>query len=129
MSEVSKRAKKGKAAEEPIGHGGGNREHHGTSYGDWEKRQSEFAKLGPKTQWSWDEIKKHRSKESLWIVLHGRVYDVTKFVDTHPGGSESLLEQGGKDGTEEFEEFRHPPYARDLLVDYDIGIAVSLISY
>ncbi len=32
-----------------------------------------------------DEVAKHNKKEDLWFVVHGKVYDVTKF-DDHPGG-------------------------------------------
>ena len=32
------------------------------------------------------EVKKHNTKTDLWIVIHGHVYDVTKWKDTHPGG-------------------------------------------
>ena len=33
------------------------------------------------------ELAKHSTKESLWIAIHGHVYDMTKFLDEHPGGS------------------------------------------
>lgn len=41
------------------------------------------------------EIAKHNSPESCWLVIHGKVYDVTSFVDKHPGGRSILLKQGG----------------------------------
>lgn len=47
----------------------------------------------PKT-FTLEEIKEHKSYSSLWVVIHNKVYDVTKFVDEHPGGEEVLLEQG-----------------------------------
>ena len=31
-----------------------------------------------------DEILQHNTKESLWLLIHGKVYDVTNFK--HPGG-------------------------------------------
>ncbi|KAF5095041.1 hypothetical protein D0Z03_001922 [Geotrichum reessii] len=42
-----------------------------------------------------EEIKKHTSRDDLWMVINGKVYDVTPFVDEHPisgvlsGSSES----------------------------------------
>lgn len=44
---------------------------------------------------SGSEIAKHTSSDSCWIVIHGRVYDVTGFLDKHPGGRSILLKQGG----------------------------------
>lgn len=41
------------------------------------------------------EVAKHKSAESCWIVIHDNVYDVTKFLDYHPGGRNILLRQGG----------------------------------
>lgn len=41
------------------------------------------------------EIAKHNSPTSCWLVIHGKVYDVTNFLDQHPGGRSILLKQGG----------------------------------
>ena len=68
-----------------------------------------------------EEILEHKSKNSCWIILHDKVYDVSKFLDEHPGGEEVLLEQGGKDATENFEDVGHSTDARDLLPEYLIG--------
>ena len=51
---------------------------------------------------SWGEIVKHSTKESLWVVLHGCVFDLTKFADSHPGGRHIIDKQAGKDGTKAF---------------------------
>lgn len=51
---------------------------------------------------SWEEIERHASRDSCWIVVNGKIYDVTNFIDEHPGGAKSLLRYGGKDGTEEY---------------------------
>lgn len=34
------------------------------------------------------EISKHKSDEDAWIVVDGLVYDITCFLQTHPGGAE-----------------------------------------
>ena len=35
---------------------------------------------------SWEEVRKHHSPDDLWIVLEGKVYDVTEWKKRHPGG-------------------------------------------
>jgi len=42
-------------------------------------------------------VRKHTSKDSLWVTYKGGVYDVTKFVGIHPGGEDLLLSAGGLD--------------------------------
>ncbi|PVD20889.1 hypothetical protein C0Q70_19052 [Pomacea canaliculata] len=67
------------------------------------------------------EIAERKDAKSAWIIIHNNVYDVTKFLDEHPGGEEVLLEQAGKDGTEAFEDVGHSADARELMKDYLIG--------
>lgn len=38
------------------------------------------------TVWTWEEVTKHQSPTDAWVVLDGRVYDITTFVKSHPGG-------------------------------------------
>lgn len=73
------------------------------------------------TVYSLEDVKKHKTAQSLWLTIHDRVYDVTKFLEQHPGGEEVLLEQGGSYGTEAFEDVGHSTDARELLKEYDIG--------
>ena len=30
---------------------------------------------------AWEDIKKHNTSSSLWIVVHNTIYDVTKFME------------------------------------------------
>ena len=39
----------------------------------------------PKRLFTWAEIIKHDKPDDCWIVIHGKVYDVTNFVKNHPG--------------------------------------------
>lgn len=41
------------------------------------------------------------------VVLFGGVYDMTNFIEVHPGGKDSILEWKGKDATERFVEVGH----------------------
>lgn len=41
------------------------------------------------------EVQKHQSPGDLWVVIHGKVYDVSHFMDEHPGGSDVLMDVAG----------------------------------
>jgi len=71
--------------------------------------------------YSLKEVEGHKDKKSCWIVISDNVYDVTKFLEEHPGGEEVLLEQAGKDATENFEDVGHSSDARTMMKDYLVG--------
>ncbi|XP_048211182.1 cytochrome b5 type B isoform X2 [Perognathus longimembris pacificus] len=73
------------------------------------------------TYYRMEEVAKHNTSKETWLVIHGRVYDVTGFLDEHPAGEELLLEQAGTDATESFEDIGHSPDAREMLKQYYIG--------
>lgn len=54
-----------------------------------------------------EEVVKHNSADSCWIVIQGKIYDVTDFLDKHPGGRKVLLSMGGRDATDKFTRI-HP---------------------
>ncbi|XP_051192559.1 nitrate reductase [NAD(P)H] [Lolium perenne] len=72
------------------------------------------------TQYTMSEVRRHASKESAWIVVHGHVYDCTGFLKDHPGGADSILINAGSDCTEEFDAI-HSAKARGLLEMYRVG--------
>lgn len=72
-------------------------------------------------KYSLKEVAEHKDKKSTWIVISDNVYDVTKFLEEHPGGEEVLLEQAGKDATENFEDVGHSTDARTMMKEYLIG--------
>lgn len=63
-----------------------------------------------------EEIAKHNSKDSCWVIVHGKAYDVTEFLPEHPGGPKIILKYAGKDATEEYEPI-HPPDTLDKYLD------------
>ena len=50
-----------------------------------------------------EEIAKHNSDSSCWMIVGGKVYDVTSYVYQHPGGAYNILKYCGADGTVAFE--------------------------
>lgn len=57
----------------------------------------------------------------IWIIIKGGVYDVTDFVDSHPGGGELVTEYAGKDATKAFNQAGHSSDATADLKKYRIG--------
>ena len=41
------------------------------------------------------EVAKHKSRNDIWMVVDAKVYDVTGFMEEHPGGPEIMLEHAG----------------------------------
>ena len=55
------------------------------------------------------------------MSIHGKVYNVTKYLDDHPGGEEVLLDRAGKDATEDYEDVGHSNEARKALLPMEVG--------
>ena len=49
-----------------------------------------------------DEVKKHNSADDCWSIIDGNVYDLTNWVNSHPGGSSRITSICGKDGSSNF---------------------------
>lgn len=68
-----------------------------------------------------EDIRVHNMSNDTWLIIHDKVYDITSFLEEHPGGEEVLLEQAGADATESFEDVGHSSDAREMLTQYYIG--------
>eukprot|EP00250_Pteridium_aquilinum_P000276 c1030_g1_i1 orf=252-650(-) len=67
------------------------------------------------------EVSEHATSQDCWLIIGGKVYDVTKFLEEHPGGDDVLLSATGKDATDDFEDVGHSTTARNMLKDYYVG--------
>ncbi|XP_061876798.1 cytochrome b5 [Entelurus aequoreus] len=67
------------------------------------------------------EIESQNTFKSTWIIIHYKVYDVTEFLEEHPGGEEVLREQAGGNATESFEDVGHSSDAREMASQMVIG--------
>ncbi|KAH7346599.1 cytochrome-b5 reductase [Rhexocercosporidium sp. MPI-PUGE-AT-0058] len=72
-------------------------------------------------EFTYSDVSSHASKKDLFMVIHDKVYDTTAFVDEHPGGEEVLLDVGGQDATEAFEDVGHSDEAREILEGLLVG--------
>lgn len=53
-------------------------------------------------EFTWEEIESHTGHDDCWIVVNGNVYDVSSFLQEHPGGQSVILGKAGKDCTVDF---------------------------
>jgi len=69
-----------------------------------------------------DEISQHNTREDAWVTFKGRVYNVTEFLEGHPGGADILLKYTGKDTTKVMTETNpHSEAALENLMNFEIG--------
>jgi len=71
-----------------------------------------------------DDLAVHNKKGDCWITRNDKVYDVSAFVEDHPGGDDLILQYAGKDigeAMDDPEEHIHSVSAYDMLDEYMIG--------
>ena len=71
---------------------------------------------------SLEEVSYHCTMEDGWMVLYDKVYDVTDYLMSHPGGEDVMLEYLGYDATMAFRGVGHSRTAARLLDKFLIGI-------
>ena len=50
-----------------------------------------------------EDVSQHNTNGDRWIVIDGRVYNVSEFIEKHPGGTKPLEYHSGKDATKSFQ--------------------------
>ncbi|KAF2250235.1 cytochrome b5 [Trematosphaeria pertusa] len=70
---------------------------------------------------TYSDVSEHATKKDLFVVIHDKVYNASSFIDEHPGGEEVLLDVGGQDATEAFEDVGHSDEAREILEGLLVG--------
>eukprot|EP00561_Arcocellulus_cornucervis_P014747 CAMPEP_0185802400 /NCGR_PEP_ID=MMETSP1322-20130828/1982_1 /TAXON_ID=265543 /ORGANISM="Minutocellus polymorphus, Strain RCC2270" /LENGTH=136 /DNA_ID=CAMNT_0028498159 /DNA_START=68 /DNA_END=478 /DNA_ORIENTATION=- len=82
--------------------------------------------MAPK-EYTMEEVSKHNTQEDCWLVIGNdstggpKVYDVSAYLDDHPGGAEVMLDVSGQDADEFFEDIGHSNDAREELTKYLVG--------
>uniref|UniRef100_A0A6U7XZC0 Cytochrome b5 heme-binding domain-containing protein n=1 Tax=Eutreptiella gymnastica TaxID=73025 RepID=A0A6U7XZC0_9EUGL len=84
---------------------------------------AELPQVDTTTVYTEEQIAKHNTEEDCWIVVNGKVYDVTTFLEDHPGGIESITAVAGTDSTDDFEAVAHSKPAIEMMAKYQVGVA------
>lgn len=78
-------------------------------------------------QYTLSELAGHKKASDCWIAISGNVYDVTNYLDYHPGGSDMILMVCGQDATQAYNTQGgrgrgHSSSAKAQLANYKIGV-------
>ncbi|XP_019180982.1 PREDICTED: cytochrome b5-like [Ipomoea nil] len=76
---------------------------------------------GEKRLVSCNEVSLHNTPKDCWVIINAKAYNVTNFLNEHPGGEDVLLAAAGKDASEEFEDAGHGSAARLMLDEFYVG--------
>lgn len=74
------------------------------------------------------DVRSHNSAKSCYVTLGPNVYDVTEFLNDHPGGADLVLEHGGTDVAHIMKDVishEHSEAAYEILEDCHIGFVAS----
>jgi cytochrome b involved in lipid metabolism len=72
-----------------------------------------------------DDVKLHDKRDDVWVIIKNKVYDLSEFIDEHPGGVESILKRAGGDATDGFFGPQHPSRVHDMIDEYLMGKIVE----
>ncbi|XP_006659361.1 cytochrome B5-like protein isoform X2 [Oryza brachyantha] len=67
-----------------------------------------------------EEISAHNTRTDCWVIIKDKVYDVTSYVEEHPGG-DAILNNAGGDSTKGFFGPQHGTRVFDIIEDFCIG--------
>ncbi|KAK1995749.1 acyl-CoA dehydrogenase [Colletotrichum falcatum] len=71
-----------------------------------------------------DEVAKNNTEDSLWCIIDSKVYDLTDFVDGHPGGEAVLRQVAGRDATADFYNL----HRHEVLTKYDKTLLIGTVA-
>jgi 4-hydroxysphinganine ceramide fatty acyl 2-hydroxylase len=73
------------------------------------------------------EVESHNTEKSVYVTIQTKVYDVTDFLDDHPGGGDLIMEYAGKDVEEilkDGDSHPHSEAAYEVLDESLVGFVV-----
>ncbi|KAJ5385381.1 Cytochrome b5 [Penicillium concentricum] len=91
-----------------------------------------------KAQWKADvelpeytlkDVAAHNTKGDIWMIIHGQVFDLTEYLQDHPGGADALIEVAGTDATAAYEDVGHSEDAREIMQPFLVGTLKNAHQY
>jgi 4-hydroxysphinganine ceramide fatty acyl 2-hydroxylase len=74
------------------------------------------------------DVASHNTAKSCYVTVGTKVYDITPFLDDHPGGGDLIVEYGGKDVQDIMDDTAshfHSESAWEILDDYLVGFVAT----
>lgn len=74
------------------------------------------------------DVAAHNTAKSCYVTIGTKVYDITPFLDDHPGGADLILQYAGKDIKEAMEDpisHAHSEAAWDILDEHLLGFVAT----
>ncbi|KAL9137555.1 MAG: hypothetical protein Q9175_001241 [Cornicularia normoerica] len=69
----------------------------------------------PSDTLSFNDLKRHNNDRDCWIAVHSKIYDITNYLYSHPGGSSIILRFAGSDATAAYDEIHAPGIIEEAL--------------
>ena len=82
-----------------------------------------FIRYDKKRYYTEEEVSEHCSKKDAWVTYKNKVYNITNFIDAHPGGKEQILMGNGGPIDIYWNTYKQhqTKYVLDLLKKYEVG--------
>ncbi|BBH08349.1 cytochrome B5-like protein [Prunus dulcis] len=90
-----------------------------TGCGHTKKVDSNVTYDKPARMYAKAEVSLHNKRTDCWVIIKDKVYDVTSYVEEHPGG-DAILDHAGDDSTEGFFGPQHATRVFDMINDFYI---------
>ena len=92
--------------------------------------KSATTNLASATTYTTSQVATHNTQSDCWLIILNKVYNVTSFMNSHPGGVSTIRTRCGTDATTVFTTsagagHTHSSYAYSLLPTYYVGDVVQ----
>eukprot|EP01134_Creolimax_fragrantissima_P003075 CFRG3075T1 len=72
-----------------------------------------------------EQVSDHNTENDCLVIVHSEIYDVTPYIQRHPGGKQLIFRTAGGDVTSDFEAGFHSQIARMILEHLKVGTVVG----